>query len=164
MIIKADQKAGWQKIGSVISEYTNKGFVIDVSGTWCFNTNERDGRTCEADGRSGAGNYWPMKVPGETSYILHDQDAVLGELVGRIGNNGTPFRIGKHLSGVFDASDVGKDIFVSMNHGWYTVNSDGTIEVGIRIKPDPLPDPVQEGEKRKEEYWSGHLHEKDWNH
>ena len=162
MQIQADQKAGWQKLGSIKSEYVTSGCVINASGTWCFNAKERDARTCNPDGQGNRGNYYVMHVANETSYILHDAEAVLGELVGRIGTNGEPFRIGKSTSIYPDNSDVGKDIWVSMNHGWYTVNSDGAIDVTLRVRPDPLPDPVQAGKERQDAYAQSHVPDKEW--
>jgi hypothetical protein len=101
---------GWQYVGVVPAA----GHLY-ADGTWCYDTNEDGGpavraRTCDAKGDGVVGNYYKRSVSGNTLYPYSGSGAVLGQLVFRVGKQGSPEAL--DMRGEFNG---GEELWMTMN-------------------------------------------------
>jgi hypothetical protein len=109
METKVYANKGWQHIGTV-----PEAGSLYADGTWCFNTNERQARTCDSNGYGQTGNYYIMTIgKGDNRYPYHGDEAKVGQLIFRVGEHGSPEAM--DLRGVFSG---GEDL-------WMTINDSG---------------------------------------
>ncbi|WP_280300273.1 hypothetical protein [Nocardia abscessus] len=100
----------WQHVGKV-PEAGN----IYADGMWCFNVGDRTARTCDADGKSGRGNYYPLKIDeGDQSYPYSGKNARVGQLIFRVGEKGMP-----------EAFDMRRGSFEGGEDLWMRINDSG---------------------------------------
>ncbi|WP_434570851.1 hypothetical protein [Pseudomonas sp. Z3-8] len=114
----------WQHIGTV----TEAGNLY-ADGEWCFNTKERAARTCNSIGRGRSGNYYIIKInKGDNRYPYTGDNAVVGQLLVRVGEQGMPVpldEVGRlHV-------EAGWDLWLRINDDFGVSDNDG--ELSLRI-------------------------------
>ncbi|MFJ9371484.1 hypothetical protein ACIRRA_44790 [Nocardia sp. NPDC101769] len=98
---------GWQHIGQVPAAGS-----LYAEGGWCFNVNERAARTCNSEGHGyQVGNYYIIEIAkGDQNYPYSGDQARVGQLIFRVGENGMPESLG--LRGIFSG---GEDLWMRIN-------------------------------------------------
>lgn len=119
----------------------------DADGTWCFNTRERDARTCDAKGYGvGKANYYVMNIDkGDKKYPYSGEKAIVGQAIFRVGENGSPEALG--LRGAFRG---GEDVWMMINDTFDGLDdNDGSLQLrfvpagGRSLDPtNSLGDPI----------------------
>jgi hypothetical protein len=139
---KIHANKGWQRIGKIPSAGN-----LYADGTWCFNTRERDARTCDAKGYGvGKGNYYIMNIDkGDKKYPYSGEKAIVGQAIFRVGENGSPEALG--LRGAFRG---GEDVWMMINDTFDGLDdNDGSLQLrfvpagGRSLDPtNSLGDPI----------------------
>lgn len=106
METKVYANKGWQHIGKV-PEAGN----LYAEGEWCFNTNERQARTCNSKGSGSSGNYFIIDIGKDDSRYPYSGDrAKVGQLIFRVGEHGSPEAM--DIRGEFSG---GEDLWMTIN-------------------------------------------------
>lgn len=115
-VVYANKK--WQHVGKVPAAGR-----LYADGTWCWNKNDRQAGTCNSQGGGSAGNFMPTYVnKGDQRYPYSGDDAKVGQLIFRVGENGMPEALG--LRGSFNG---GEDLWMTINDGQVVDDNDGCL-------------------------------------
>ncbi|RFU39871.1 hypothetical protein DZF91_20100 [Actinomadura logoneensis] len=87
---------GWQDVGAGCPRCASS-WLLQASGTWCFDVGVRDWATRDANGgRPGDPRWRGPTTQDDTAYRFRGPGGRRGQLIGRWGEDGRPFPIGDH--------------------------------------------------------------------
>jgi len=134
--VKVSATDGWQDTGYRIGAQSAPKVILRASGEWCTNTEDRNFGRRDADGRTpNSGRTYLHKVAGDDDYPYHGSDALMGQLVGRFGEKGEPFLVGKQKSFRVDGMPSDVSLWLCCNDpiGSAKRNNDGSLDVTLEL-------------------------------
>ncbi|MBR8642872.1 hypothetical protein KEF29_35085 [Streptomyces tuirus] len=111
--IRADLE--WQKTDIYQVGDRETGLSIRAEGTWKHSTDWGPvGPDGNIPGRSGA-YYRHLNAEGKSEFLYSGDGAYMGQLLGRWGPDGSPFRINDWFLYITDSPDASKNLYMAMN-------------------------------------------------
>lgn len=142
--MKVNAADGWQNTGYCIGAQSAPKVILRAEGEWCTRTDYRKFGRRDPDGRTpNSGATYLHKVAGDDEYPYHGHDALMGQLIGRFGEKGDPFLIGKHKSFMVEGTPRDLSLWLCCNDPLQSAKKDNDGAIDVTLELDDNRDPFK---------------------